>query len=114
MVSETRAIMPLPVLLQLVDVAAACRSPTIIVRALPQQSGCFVGARPNTQALDIAHSLQLVVEKGLDNGSRAALAQSGVQTFFDQLDIPLICQWLLSNGCSLGDISCVLRQKLLA
>ena len=35
-----------------------------VLHSLPE---CFVGARPRTQTLDIAHGLQTIIEKGLDD-----------------------------------------------
>lgn len=42
---------------------------------------CFVGAGVGTQCLDIAHTLYLVFEEGLDIHSEASVATSDVRRF---------------------------------
>jgi hypothetical protein len=64
--SEIRAIIPLPCVLQIADALFAKRLHDFIDEKLPLAPGCWVGARPYTQILDIANGLHLVVEKGLD------------------------------------------------
>ena len=65
---------------------------------LPPTLGCWVGARPGTQALEIAHSLHLVVEKGLDMKSKASIAQMDIRAFYDSMRMLKICRWLVSQG----------------
>ncbi|CAK0839547.1 unnamed protein product [Prorocentrum cordatum] len=84
----------------------------VVGRLIPQQFGIFVGARPRTQALDIAHALQLVVEKGLDDCSNATLAQCDAQTYFDELRALRICRWLVTRGCSPEDVACLVRAQM--
>ena len=40
---------------------------------LPVTPGVFVGGRRLTQTLDIGHAVALIIEKGLDNQSNAAV-----------------------------------------
>ena len=68
-IQEKRAILPQPAILQVIDAAISAYWNKIIDVLVPQPFGVFVGARPNTRALDIAHSLQLVIECGLDQRS---------------------------------------------
>ena len=81
-----RAILPLPALLQIMDAALAKQVNVFINEVLPPCLGCWVGARPGTKALEIAHSLQSVIEKGMDMKSQSAVAQEDVQTFYDSLN----------------------------
>ena len=76
-----RAILPLPAVLQVIDVLVNDIVIGFVCRAFPAVDGTFIGARPQTQALDIAHGLQSVVEKELDNKSEGAVAQMDIQSY---------------------------------
>ena len=65
---------------------------------LPKVPECFVGARRFTQVLDVAHGIQSVIEKGLDDFGAAACAQCDIQQYYDSLPIGLIFEWLVLNG----------------
>ena len=56
--SQLRAILPLPAIMQVVDVLLPELLASNVDQAGPSIPGCFVGARPGTQPLDIAHGLQ--------------------------------------------------------
>jgi hypothetical protein len=53
--SSIRAIIPLPAVLQIADAVFASRVHSIVGSSLPLAPGCWVGPRPYTQILDIAH-----------------------------------------------------------
>ena len=83
--SDTRAILRLPVLLQIVDARLATYLHRRLDSLLPPVPGCFVAARPGTQALEVVHGLHLMIEKGLDAKSKAAIAQADIQAFYDSM-----------------------------
>ena len=97
-VDKTRAILPLPALLQLIDALLPRLVGTHFARILPQVPECFVGARPRTQVLDITHGIQSVIEKGLDDFGSAACAQCDIQQFYDSLPLVRIFGWLVAQG----------------
>ena len=74
-----RAILPLPAVLQVLDVLLARLFTLYIDKALPPLDGTFVGARPLTQTFDISHGLQFVIEKYLHDKSQGGLAQMDVE-----------------------------------
>ena len=63
---DTRAILPLPAVMQMLDVLIPRAAEEFVSNILPPVPECFIGARPETQCLDIAHGMQFVLEKGLD------------------------------------------------
>ena len=56
--ASTRAILPLPSVMQVLDAVLLDAYENLLSVILPAVPGCFVGARPRTQCLDIAHGLQ--------------------------------------------------------
>ena len=81
-----------------------------ILRVAP---GVFVDGRRFTQTLDIGHAVALIVEKGLDNQSNAAVAQADIRSYFDDLLVWRIIRWLQSHGCPLPLLAAILRFQLL-
>jgi hypothetical protein len=64
----------------------------------PPVKGVFIGGRPHTQTLDIADGLRTVVEKALDDKSKAALADFDVANFYDEHSLIKLLAWMLKNG----------------
>ena len=93
-----RAILPLPAVMQVLDVLLPAAVEDHVSRVLPAVPECFVGARPRTQCLDIAHGLQTVIEKGLDNFGGAAVAQADIEKYYDSLPVLRIARWLIAHG----------------
>ena len=56
----------MPAVMQILDVILADYFNSFLSTVFTDIPGCFVGALPKTQCLDIAHGLQSVIEKGLD------------------------------------------------
>ena len=83
--SSMRAITLLLALLHIIDVLLLASPGNFLNTALPCHKGCYVGARPRIQCLDIAHGLQTVVEKGLDSLGAASLAQAEITRYYDSL-----------------------------
>ena len=111
--ADLRAILPMPAVMQIIDAALAATVNRFVDQVLPPRLGCWVGARPGTQCLEIAHSLQMVIEKGMDMKSCAAIAQQDVQTFYDTLRMLRIAKWLQNRGLNPGLTACLLRHQLL-
>ena len=84
--------MPLPADLQVLDCLLAQRLNAWIDEHVAVPECCWVGARPFTQALDITHGLHLAIERGLDDRSQAAIAQSDIETYYDSLPVVRIMQ----------------------
>ena len=73
--ASLRSILPLPCIMQVLDALLANHFQHQVDSLLPVIPECFIGARPKTQCLDIAHGIQSVIEKGLDSHGQAAVAQ---------------------------------------
>ena len=70
--SECTAILPLSPLLSLIDVMLSTRVLSWVRSNTIPGQGCFIGGLPGTQCLDIGHSIQLIIEKSLDQKVRVA------------------------------------------
>jgi hypothetical protein len=110
--TDIRSILPLPATMQLMDVLLPQFFDSQLVRHLPSIPGCFTGARPRTQCLDIAHGLQMVIEKGLDDFGNAALAQCDIEKYYDSLPTLLIMQWLVDKGAEPAHAACLVRHQM--
>lgn len=93
---DVRLILPHSSLMGLLDCLLAARLNVFIDEILPRKPNhhSFVGARPHTQVLDIAHICQTAVEKGIDSKSNCAIAQGDVEKYFDSLQLFKILRWL--------------------
>ena len=111
-VDKTRAILPLPALLQLIDALLPRLVGTHFARILPQVPECFVGARPRTQVLDITHGIQSVIEKGLDDFGSAACVQCDIQQFYDSLPLVRIFDWLVAQGLPVVLAAALMRHQV--
>ena len=69
------------------------------VLAIPKFA--YVGAVPGSQALNIAWSMQVCVEKGLDDQSRFGCAQMDIKQYYDSLPVFAIVKWLQARGCQI-------------
>lgn len=78
---QLRAILPMPPVMQLLEVILARRLQTFISEALPPVPKLCVGAVPGSQVMDIAHCLQLLMERFLDDRSSGGLAQGGLACY---------------------------------
>lgn len=83
-----------------------------IIFPLDTRTGMYRGGVKRTQCLDIAHSLQLCVEKGLDSMSRVCVAQEDIKQYFDCLPLDELASWLERNGFPVADVACILRHQL--
>ena len=110
--SAIRAILPLPSIMQILDVLLPSYIEDFVSRALPTIPECFVGARPGTQCLDIAHGLQTIIEKGLDNFGAAAVAQSDIEKYYDSLPVLRVVRWLIAHGVPSSLATCLTRHQM--
>ena len=73
----------------------------------------FLGGLHGTQCLDISTAAHLVVEKGLDIKSQAAIAQADMEKYYYHLNPVAIARYLISRGCDVSlACSCVKAQML--
>ena len=86
--TSLRSILPLPAVMQILDVLIPSTLESHVRTLLPCVPECFIGAVPGTQCLDVAHGLQSVIEKGLDNFGAAAVAQSDIEKYYDSPSYP--------------------------
>jgi hypothetical protein len=110
--TSIRAILPLPAVMQILDVLIPSALEVHVRRLLPSVPECFVGAVSGTQCLDVAHGLQSVIEKGLDNFSAAAVAQSDIEKYYDSLPVLRIMRWLTSRGVPAPLAACAVRHQM--
>ena len=112
-VEETRAVLPLPAVMQVMDSVLLLACQGWVDAALPEVPECFVGARPRTQCLDIARGLQSVIEKGIDNFGQSAIAQADIERYYDSLPSLRIARWLGAHGVPVEMAACLLRHQML-
>ena len=114
-VYKVRLISPQPSVMELIDAVLALKLFKFLERSFTfaPDIPVFVGARPRTQPLDITHTLQSVVEKGLDMESQAALGQQDILQFYDNLPMMKLFQWLLAEGAEPGFVCAIFRHQLL-
>ena len=110
--SGLRAILPMPAVMQIMDVILAGFFNDFLSTVFQEIPGCFVGARPKTQCLDIAHGLQSVIENGLDDFGRSAIAQSDIEKYYDSLPCLKIAAWLVARGANEKHVACLLRHQM--
>ena len=111
--TDTRAILPLSSIAQIIDMLVSKRLNAEIDRVLAPQPGTYVGARPRTQSSEIAVTVQLWVEKALDAGSIGAIVQEDVRSHYDTLSMPLILQWMKRHKFDPALIGAALRCQMM-
>ena len=110
--TDLRAIIPMSSVLRLFDRILALITEPTLDQLLPIVPGIFVGGRKHTQTLDIGHSAALLMEKGMDMGSRACIAQADIRSYFDSLPLFLIVRWLVDRGVNRALLSAIIRAQL--
>jgi len=110
-VGKLRVILPLPALMQVVDAILPALIEGYLTSLLPRVPECLVAGRPFTQVLDIAHGVQCVLEKGLDDFGCAAAAQCDIQQFYDSLPLVLIFLRMVGKGVPWGLAAAALRHQ---
>ena len=110
--NKLRAIFPQHALVSLIDSLLTRCLELSIDRILPVTPGLFFGARKHTQSLDIAHAAALVLENGVDSWGEAAWAQADIRSYYDELPILRIANFLVSRGCNAADIAAAVRHQL--
>ena len=96
--AKTRVIMPLPVAAALADAILETVLETYVEQIFPAVDGFWEGARKGTQSLEITAGLQLVIEKGLDEESRSAIAAADIKAFYDSYSVLAIIRFLADKG----------------
>ena len=96
--SEIRAIIPLPVLPSCMDYLFAARVHAFCDQIFEDLPGVFVGALCKTQINDISFSLQITVERFLENRSTGCIGQADIRAFFDSLPAGMLVQDMIRRG----------------
>ena len=113
LLADCRTVMPLPARAALIDFIIAARLQRFLDVHLPRHPAVWEGARPRTQMLDISHGLSLVVEKAVDLGSRGALSQCDVLSYYDSVDVVDTLRWMVARGLDLPTAAAAARSQLL-
>ena len=110
--AHVRGIIPPCTLLKVLDCLLASLLTDRLSVLLPKHPDVFVGARKFTQPKDLGQGLNLVIEKGLDLKSNAAIAQADIATYFDKLPVFRIVMWLLLHGVERSLLAAIIRHQL--
>ena len=110
---DLRAIVPMSAILRLLDRILGVKLWDFLNVTLLPVRGCFSAGKRYTQALDIGHAANLVMEKSLDAHSEGAVAQADVKGFFDNLPVLRILSWLKKKGADVGLLGALGRHQLL-
>lgn len=78
-VTQMRAILPLVPWLQLIDCLLSIRSSAWIDGVIEQPREVFVGGRPRTQCMDIAHAFAIGFERSQDGAGPFCVAQGDIE-----------------------------------
>lgn len=110
-----RLILPLLCVVGVLDVVLALRINVIADTQFSclRSSAIYIGGRPKTQTLEIAHAFQLGTEKALDHQSSGAFLQADILQYFDALPTFGIVMWLLSQKMERNCGAAILRVQLL-
>jgi hypothetical protein len=108
-----RAIVPLSAIFQIADAILAERLHAFIDSIFPEIDGVWIGARPHTQPLDIAHGIAMVIERGMDDRGRAGAAQCDIKGYYVNLSVLRIVLFLETRGLPRALAAAVVRQQML-
>ena len=113
-IGDIRFILPQIVVMELCDIIISSRLHRYFDRILllPPDCSCFIGARPKTQPMDIAHTLQTTIEKALDLRSEGAIGQMDIRQFYDSLPMFLLLCWMIQNDVDLPTVFVCFRHQL--
>ena len=112
---QIRVLMPLPPVLGLIDDLVSERLNLFIdgVFSVSSKTWLHEGARPSTQAMDIAHAISLTIEKGLDMHSACAVSTCDIQAYYDTVPVIRVASFLESRGVPAGLCAAAVRHQLL-
>ena len=97
--SQTRIILPLPVILAAIDAIIAKYFTAIADKTAENVSANFFEcARKKRQILDLVFPLLQVIEKGVDCHGKACVAQSDIRQFYDHLQPLIVHRWVLKQN----------------
>ena len=106
---QTRAILPLSALLSMCDSLLNVLLTPIADQLTPADPRIYFGARPKTQPLQLMHTCQLVIEKGMDRRSMGSISQGDIEKFYDRIRYTIIAEYLCHNGADIALVGAVLR-----
>ena len=112
--TKTRAIIPCPWAWLLLHAALYVIVEPFISAAAPQSPAVLIGGgTKGHQPLEIGMSAKLVIEKGMDRHSSAAIAQGDIATFFDRILPGRLVMYLISIGIPLCYAVAIVKIHLL-
>ena len=95
---QTRAILPMPSSLMLVDTVVALRC-TGLLDGLAPPLPCFIeAAKKKRSTNDVVFASRLIVEKGLDDKSKTCLVVGDIERFYDGVDPILTAEFFEGEG----------------
>ena len=99
---QTRAILPVPGTLSIIDTIVAVRCTEHLLR-LPAPDPCFIeAARKGRSTTDVIFATRQAVEKGMDSHGRTALGAADIKRFYDGVDPLLTRRTLIEDGLPLA------------
>ena len=111
-IDKLRAIFPQHSLAALIDSVLALCLQQPVNRVLPISPGLFFGGRPRTQSLDIARAAALVLEHGIDCWGECEWGQFGIRSYYDELPVLRVANFLSARGCNAADVSAAVQHQL--
>ena len=109
-----RVVIPLSARAQILDALLSAR--VNLVMDGFDKPGWFIAAVAGTQPMDIAFGITQMVEKSMDDWSRGGFASMDIASYYDNIDVVLICRWLAARHaveCDAAVIGAILRWQLL-
>lgn len=115
-VAKMRVLLPLGTILTVVDVLLSRELHSVCdSRAVPPPSfwECAVPGEAHS-ASHLAHSVRLLVEKGLDTASTFAVLQTDIATFYDKVDVIKAAEVAVAGGLRQSVVTATILHQLLS
>jgi len=112
--TKTRAIVPCPWAWLLLHASLYVTVEPYITAAAPRSPAVLIGGgTKGHQPLEIGMTAKLIIEKGMDRHSSAAVAQGDIATFFDRILPGRLVKYLLSIGVPLSHAVAIVKIHVL-
>ena len=96
--SETRVLLPLPAVLQVLDVLISARLSSWIATTYSESLLHFEVHRTRRQSADAFFAIRQFVEKALDNHSRGCILEADIMRFYDSIPPHCLVALLINKG----------------
>ena len=110
---EVRGILPLTAMMSLADIVLSARLHRWLDERFPSSPELFHGALPGTQCQMLAHGAALLLERACDQRSQGAVAQGDIRSYYDNVHLLRVAQWMRREGCGHALLAAALRHQLL-